>query len=79
MPPGDAPALAAALGELLSSPDVRRAMGDHNRRVVGERYAWERVVERLEDAYREAIGLARPARTHPSNTPSPVGEEPAVA
>ena len=59
VPPGDAPALAAALGELLSSPDNRRAMGEHNRRVVGERYAWGRVVARLEDAYREAIWLAR--------------------
>ena len=34
-------------------------MGEHNRRLVGERYAWERVVARLEEAYREAIWLAR--------------------
>jgi glycosyltransferase involved in cell wall biosynthesis len=59
VPPGDAPALAAALEELLSSPARRRAMGEHNRRVVRERYTWERVVARLEDAYREAIWLAR--------------------
>ena len=68
VPPGDAPALAAALSELLSSPDKRRAMGEHNRRVVCERYAWESVVARLEAAYREAIWLARlPGRTPPKH------------
>jgi hypothetical protein len=34
-------------------------MGAHNRRLVRERYSWERVVERLEAAYRQAIALAR--------------------
>jgi hypothetical protein len=30
-------------------------MGAHNRRAVEERYDWPRVVDRLEEAYREAI------------------------
>ena len=45
--------------ELLSSPELRRSMGEHNRRLVGERFVWERVVAQLEDAYREAIWLGR--------------------
>jgi glycosyltransferase involved in cell wall biosynthesis len=53
--PGDAPALAAALQEVLPDLDQRRAMGVHNRRTVEERYSWRAVVDRLEDAYSEAL------------------------
>jgi glycosyltransferase involved in cell wall biosynthesis len=59
--PGDAEALAAALKELLAAPELRSAMGTHNRRLVEERYAWPRVVDRLEEAYREAVDHARTA------------------
>ncbi len=52
---GDAAGLAGALEDLLVDPVLRRAMGEHNRRVVEERYAWSRVTDRLEDLYREAI------------------------
>lgn len=55
VPPGNPAALAEALAELLADPPLRRAMGQHNRRVVEQRYAWPRVVDRLEDVYREAI------------------------
>jgi glycosyltransferase involved in cell wall biosynthesis len=55
VPPGDAVSLAAALEEILGSVELRRAMGSHNRRTVEERYAWARVVDKLEDAYREAM------------------------
>jgi glycosyltransferase involved in cell wall biosynthesis len=58
VPPGDAGALAAALRAVLTDPCRGCAMGKHNRRVVEERYAWRRVVDRLEEIYREAI--ARP-------------------
>jgi L-malate glycosyltransferase len=61
VPPGDARALAAALRELLADHVLGRAMGEHNRRVVEERYAWPRVVGRLEEVYREAI--REPRRT----------------
>ena len=54
VPPGDAPALASALSELLADPALRGAMGDHNRRVVEDWYAWPRVVDRLERIYEEA-------------------------
>jgi glycosyltransferase involved in cell wall biosynthesis len=53
--PGDAAALAAALRKLLVDPGLRRAMGEHNRRVVEERYAWGRVGDRLETVYRKAM------------------------
>ncbi len=47
-------------------PALGRAMGEHNRRVVEERYAWSRVVDRLEDALprgdpRAARGASRAA------------------
>ena len=35
VPPGDADALAAALREVLADPELRRAMGEHNRRRGG--------------------------------------------
>ena len=53
--PGDACALATALREVLLDPALRRAMGEHNRALVEERYSWTRVVDRLEGLYHEAI------------------------
>ena len=40
---------------MLADPGLARAMGEHNRKVVEERYAWSRVVDGLEDLYDEAI------------------------
>ena len=59
VPEGDAAALASALSELLADPALRRSMGEHNRRLVEQRYSWGRVVDRLEQIYREAM-LRRP-------------------
>jgi len=53
--PGDAAALAAALRDLLVDQGLRRAMGEHNRRIVETRYAWGRVGDRLESVYRDAL------------------------
>lgn len=58
VPVGDVTALARALREILTDPAGQRAMGAHNRRRVLERYAWPRVIDRLESAYREAIAAA---------------------
>ena len=66
VPPGDSVALARSLREVLIDPQMRREMGRHNRRVVEERYAWSRVIERLEALYREAIRDARPVLRAPS-------------
>ncbi len=60
--PGEAGALASALSDLLTDPDLRRRMGAHNRRVVEESYAWERVIDRLEELYAEAMDKPRSRR-----------------
>lgn len=60
VPPGDATALSGALREVLADPGLARAMGQHNRKVVEERYAWSSVVDGLEDLYDEAIREPRP-------------------
>jgi L-malate glycosyltransferase len=59
VPAGDAAALEDALGELLADPALRRAMGERNRAVVEQRFAWSRVVDRLEQIYAEAISARR--------------------
>lgn len=62
VPPGDAAALADALVQLLDDPELRRAMGSCNRKIVEERFAWSRVGDRLEQLYGEAIRGERDAR-----------------
>jgi glycosyltransferase involved in cell wall biosynthesis len=53
--PGDPVALRDALHEILTDPELARSMGNSNRRLAQGRYAWPRVVGRLEDIYREAL------------------------
>jgi glycosyltransferase involved in cell wall biosynthesis len=53
--PGDPAALGDALHEILTDPELAQSMGSSNRRRAQERYAWPRVVSRLEDIYREAL------------------------
>jgi glycosyltransferase involved in cell wall biosynthesis len=62
VPVGDPAALAAALREILVAPELQRQMGQHNRAMVEAKYAWARVIDRLEDVYREAIAAPRPLR-----------------
>jgi glycosyltransferase involved in cell wall biosynthesis len=50
-PPGDAEALAAALLDLLRDDAQRRKLGEAGRQLVGERYGFDGVVTRLEEAY----------------------------
>lgn len=50
-PPGDAGALAAVLLDLLRDEAQRRRLGEAGRRLVGERYGFDGVVTRLEEAY----------------------------
>ncbi|HAG81040.1 MAG TPA: hypothetical protein DCL61_07675 [Cyanobacteria bacterium UBA12227] len=51
VPPRDASGLAKALIEVLSSRDLQMKMGQYNRRLVEERYNWERVIATLESIY----------------------------
>jgi glycosyltransferase involved in cell wall biosynthesis len=69
VPPGDARALAHALREIIVTPELQRAMGEHNRRTVEERYTWARSVDCLEEAYHEAIAQPRRAVSAPGSRP----------
>jgi glycosyltransferase involved in cell wall biosynthesis len=53
--PGDAGALAAALGALMDDPARRARLAAAGRRLAAER-SWPSVAERLEAAYREVLG-----------------------
>ena len=55
-PPGDAPALAAALGRLLADPEQCRAYGRAGRRRVVQDFSLEAMVSRHEEVWR---GLLR--------------------
>ena len=54
VPPGDAPALAAALAALLRDPARRLAFGARGR-AKAEAYSWPAVTDRLEAYYREVL------------------------
>jgi glycosyltransferase involved in cell wall biosynthesis len=56
VPPGDVPALGAALRRLLADANLRRRMGEAGRRRVQERFSWERVTDATISAYEEALG-----------------------
>jgi glycosyltransferase involved in cell wall biosynthesis len=51
VPSGDAPALAAAIVELVDDPDRRRLMGLAGQGTVRERYSADRMVKELKDLY----------------------------
>ena len=63
VPPGDPEALARALAELIAAPELQRSMGEHNRRLVETDYTWARSIDRLEEAYAEAMSRPRRRRT----------------
>ncbi|MEX0658948.1 MAG: glycosyltransferase family 4 protein [Egibacteraceae bacterium] len=57
VPPGDALALADALGTLLANPRLRAAMTAEGRRSTG-RYDWKVVGAEVEEVYRQALSEA---------------------
>jgi glycosyltransferase involved in cell wall biosynthesis len=59
VPPQDPAALAQALRELLADPEKRRRMGEAGPGWVRERFHWERVAERVLEAYRIALGIGQ--------------------
>lgn len=50
-----APDVAAAILRLLGDPALRMAMGRAGRAKVSERWDWDRVIDRVEDAYQAAL------------------------
>ncbi len=60
VPERDAEALAARLGALLASPDLRRAMGTAARRLAERKFDAARQVARLEALYDGILGQIRP-------------------
>jgi glycosyltransferase involved in cell wall biosynthesis len=52
VPPGDVPALATAIGELLLVPELRRQFGDRARQTYEDRFRLEKTVEKTLAVYR---------------------------
>ncbi|MFI2210665.1 glycosyltransferase family 4 protein [Streptomyces sp. NPDC020141] len=55
VPPGDADALAAALGRLLGDPELRARLGAAGRARVLERFTWAKAAQGTVELYRAAI------------------------
>jgi glycosyltransferase involved in cell wall biosynthesis len=55
IPPGDAPALATAVSEVLADEPRRVALGAAARRLAEERYSWDSIARRLLEVYELAV------------------------
>ncbi len=64
VPPDDSAALAAALRALADDPRRARAMGKAGRRLVQQRYSFDRMVGSFDDLYCSGLHGSLPARTH---------------
>lgn len=62
VPPGDPAALARRILYLAARPDDARRVARQGREIVEERFGWERILEGLSAAYREALASRRSAR-----------------
>jgi glycosyltransferase involved in cell wall biosynthesis len=58
VPPGDAPALAGAMRDVLADPVRARAMGESGRKRWLEGFTAERMLRRTEELYREQLARA---------------------
>lgn len=57
VPPGDAGALAAAIGRLAGDPDLRRRLGERARALALEQFTDARVIDRTLAIYERLLGL----------------------
>ena len=58
VPSCDADALADALIDLLSHPEKMKQMGQHNRRLIEQRYSWDPIIEQIETLYKDVLARA---------------------
>ena len=71
VPPGDADALAGALGALLGDAELRARMGAAGRRAA-ERFSWERVADRVLAVYADVLARERAAAARDGQRPAAV-------
>jgi phosphatidylinositol alpha-mannosyltransferase len=76
VPPGDAPALAAALGAVIADADLRERLR-HRGRAAAAPFHWQHVAARIDEEYRAAV-LAHAARYAAGRRPA-ADERPARA
>jgi glycosyltransferase involved in cell wall biosynthesis len=57
VPPRDAPALAAAIERLAGDEGLRRELGETARKQCVEGYSYERMLDRMENIYRNVSGI----------------------
>jgi glycosyltransferase involved in cell wall biosynthesis len=62
VPPGDAAALARAIGRLLDDPGLRTRLSGAALRRAAERYSWEATARATADVYREVLANPVPCR-----------------
>src|SRR2546421_1738928 len=55
VPPGDAPALAAALARLARAPEVAAGLGEAGYRRLRERFSWDAITRRWLEVYAAAV------------------------
>lgn len=55
VPPKNSEALAAALVEVLSNGDLRRAMGENGYKFMKEAFTWDKIADRTLATYRQAL------------------------
>jgi glycosyltransferase involved in cell wall biosynthesis len=62
VPPGDAAALAQAIGRLLDDPVLRARLSGAALQRAAERYSWEATARATADVYREVLADPVPCR-----------------
>ncbi|GAI31350.1 unnamed protein product, partial [marine sediment metagenome] len=65
VPPKDSEALAAALVEVLSNGDLRRAMGENGHKFMEEAFTWDKIADRTLATYRQALEYRKGELNYP--------------
>ena len=55
VPPKDSEALAKAMLILIKNPDLRKKLGRNGRRLVEEKYSWDKITKKIERIYKELV------------------------